>query len=337
MCMNKQLYKEERYNMNIYRFMTFFELYNIIKNNKLKFSKLKLMDDNNEGLAQALTSQLPSSFNFGFSQSHQEIIDYHSQIRNHKYITCWSKEKDSIAMWLLYSQNKDFIRVKTNTDKLKKFADNFAKDNFLTKHLKSPEGTLQTDIPYAELKDVEYINFNTIVSDIKTLYKQQRESIELLYKEKIPDEDRQKKLTEILNRTKKNSSDLISNPLFLKDKAYHHENEIRATLSVFTRNSISYEEWKNNKNSDKLEYVFSTATTDYTDSSFNKNLPNTLHITIDKDFIEEICFDPRMPQYQQNIYKEILNTNIKIIHTNVFGTLSDDINLGMSYCNDELV
>jgi hypothetical protein len=84
--------------MYLYRYVGFCELYNIIKHKKLKFSKLSLMDDLNEGIHQAIESQLPSEFNNGFSKSHEEIVKYHNQIKEHNYISCWTTEKDSMVM-----------------------------------------------------------------------------------------------------------------------------------------------------------------------------------------------------------------------------------------------
>ena len=172
--------------------MSFFELYDLIIHKKLKFTKLELMDDKNEGIFNALSAQLPSAFNLGFSKTHQEIIDYHNQIKQNTYISCWTKVKDSMAMWLLYSSDKMSIRVKTSKEKLERYLDKWMGKNFWTNHINSPIGTLQTFYPKSKIKEVKYVDINEKIEQIKKFHlkekKRKRKDIKKYSKlENFPD------------------------------------------------------------------------------------------------------------------------------------------------------
>ena len=324
--------------MELYRYMSFFELYKLINDKKLKFSKLSLMDDDNEGLGGALDSLLPSEFNYsGFNKSHDEIKKYHEQIKDTSYITCWSKEKNSMAMWLLYSKNKDYIRVKTSYKKLEDYTRKFSHDNSWVNHLNSPKGTMQTNRLLSSIDAVEYVDFHEVFLEIENLHKKEKESLDNLYKNLKPEEillsDGEKEL-KIREESINKASNIIpdwKSSLSLKDKAYKYEEEIRASIVVNRRNGLSYNDYKNCDTSDEFNILFEgskTSDDDFPIDTFSK----ILEVDVGSDFVEEICFDPRMPSYQVEIYKDILDlSGIEIVITNIFGLISEERNLGMGY------
>ncbi len=320
--------------------MTFFELYNLIINNKLKFSRLSMMMDKNEGFGVALKSQL-SSFGLHFNCTHEEIISSHENVKYSNYITCWSKEKDSIAMWLLYSKNKDGIRIKTTRKKLKNYTDLFLNSNLWYKHYKSAPGALQTISPVCQLDDVTYTDFNDIYLKLHELHHAHQSRINELTDESIQElisiKNANKEISKISNDTFNEGNEILQNSLFLKDKAYSFESEVRACLpSMSVRNDLSYEEHKNQQKPYDIAYFSSTMNLDYKNS-----LPNIIHIPINNDFIEEICFDPRMEEYKKDIYLDILNIkkDNRLVNTNVFGslTINNDFGMSMMYPKDKEV
>ena len=104
--------------MELYRIMSFFELYELLTNKRLKMTKLKLMEDLNEGFAYSLNDLLPRTFNPVFFTSSNMNKETYNLVRESKFITCWTKEKESMAMWLLYSKDFKSIRIKTSKEKL---------------------------------------------------------------------------------------------------------------------------------------------------------------------------------------------------------------------------
>jgi hypothetical protein len=275
--------------------------------------------------------ELPSEFNNGFSKSHEEIVKYHNQIKEHNYISCWTTEKDSMAMWLLYSKEKNSFRIRTTKAKLKESADSFMTNNHWTKHIKSKEGTIQSFLPVAEIKNVEYVNIDEAIEKIKDLHKEERKNIKSLDNLDPFTKIWKDKYRIIKESTIKKAEQIISNPIFLKDKAYQFENEARVLLDIGLRNNLTEKEFKENNELNNIDYVMGTATMDFSDS---RKFPNILEIDIDSKFIDEICIDPRMPKYQQNIFKEILNISDIFVTSNIFGCVTDKIDLNMNYFGD---
>lgn len=303
--------------------MSFFELYDLLINNKLKMSKLELMDDINEGLGSAL--KLQESMAFGWDlRDKEKFKNFHSGSKGRTYITCWTEIPEAISMWLLYSKDQSSIRVKTSLEKLKNCMENYFKNNFITKHINSPEGTFQLDnVPI--VKAVEYAAFEDISNKIKRKHYDYIQELEKHDHTKFIENGLPKELEEISSK----KVITVENGALLKDIAYSHENEIRATFTACLRNGLPAEEWERNKNSDDPRYVFGTATCHYPESN---ELANIVYVPIGHDFIEEICFDPRMPSYKINVYLETLGIEekgINVATSNSFGYKPDNFDFSI--------
>lgn len=303
--------------------MTFYELYEMVINGKLKMSKLELMEDINEGLGNAL--KLQESMSFGWDLKDKKGFEaFHNRSKGRTYISCWTEEPEAMAMWLLYSKDQSAIRVKTTLGKLKGCMDNFFKANFITEHIASPEGTLQLD-RYPAVEAVRYVSFEEVSEGIKSKHIEYIEELKKHDHTKFIKNGLPKNLKEIAEKQ------IIpeNNGALLKDKAYSHENEIRATFTTCLRNSLPAEEWEMNKYSDDPKYVFGTATCHYPES---KKLSNVVNVPVDHDFIEEVCFDQRLPSYKMNVFVEALRLqekNIKIVESNAFGYKPDNFDFSI--------
>lgn len=98
--------KEEDLDTPIYRIFSFKRLEEIFKEKKLTLVKPKLWDDPFENFILNSTGKLPDGreFQIGF--------------RDNYYGQCWSLQKESDAMWRIYSPDKQGVRVKTTIRKL---------------------------------------------------------------------------------------------------------------------------------------------------------------------------------------------------------------------------
>ena len=90
----------------IYRIFSYKRLKEIFTGNELTLVKPKLWDDPFENFILNSTGKLKDGreFQIGF--------------RDNYYGQCWSLTKESDAMWRIYSQNKDGVKVKTTIRKL---------------------------------------------------------------------------------------------------------------------------------------------------------------------------------------------------------------------------
>lgn len=290
----------ERY---LYRFVSFFEIYELLIKSRLKVSRLSLMSDKNEGLGDVLKFQESIAYSRNIRKQ-EKFIEFHEGIKGRTYISSWTSEPDLMAMWLLYSQDSSAIRIKTTQEKLKKTLDDFWKSNYWTKHLDSKEGTIQID-DIATVDDVDCISFEEISNAIKEKYKKYYKIIE----DNIRKSEAFLPSSEIQEHMQKKVIE-SSFGILLKDKAYSHEKEVRAFFSTCLRNKVTREEYKELILKDNISAIFGTATSYYPTPD---KLPNIIKIPIAHDFIEGICFDPRMPTYKKDVYLDLFFPYLKAI------------------------
>lgn len=281
-------------------------------------TKLFLMDDRNEGIGSVLESQDSLTFGHGVRDK-QGFTDSHERSRFTTFISCWTESPEEMSMWLLYSKDFSAIRVATTKEKLESATLSFWKENFWRNHLDSPEGTLQTDCPPV-VDSVKYESFERVSQLIREKWERRR--VELSRPGSIDTES--KLLSASLSDIYHESVVTPGDGILLKDRSYSHEKEYRATLKCCLRNGLAAEEWrKKEKSSDEMRYVFGTATCAYPESDV---MPDILQLSVADDFIDEICFDPRMESYRKDVFSEVLGINsrkIQIAESSVFGYMPD--------------
>lgn len=297
---------------DIYRFLSLTELHNLLSDSRLKLARLMLMDDLNEGLGSVLSVQ--ESFTYGWSLQRQDKIkEHHAHIRGSTYISSWTLEPDLMAMWLLYSKNRESIRIRSTKEKLEIAIHKFADENFWTKHIDSPQGTMQLPI-FPEIKPVSYVSFESISHKIKEKYERYINACAALVEKKSD-----ASIDEINKNIRKVEDARIidhEQASFLKDSCFSHEKEIRASIAVCLRNDLSASEWRNPENP---RFVFGATTNHYPSPS---ELPDVIHIPIQSNFIDAICFDPRAPNYITSEQRKIINRvfpDVMIEESNAFG------------------
>jgi len=303
----------------IYRFVDFYELYEVIVNKKLNMRRLTLMNDKNEGLGEILKFQESVISNWTL-KNQADVVEFHEKIKGRTYISSWTSEADLMAMWLLYSENCDGIRIKTTRDKLNKKLKNYWNKNYWTNHLESDEGTLQIDSP-AIVDDVDYVSFEDVSKSVK---KKHKEYYEVLYKDFDDNENYEitPKQEEYLERV------VISTRYgaLLKDNAFLHEKEVRALFSICLRNNITKDELVELAKKGDTSELFGLATLHYPHYS---KLPDIIRIPITHNFVDSLCFDPRMPKYKKEILIEMLSPyieGIEIEESGAFGYKPEEFN-----------
>lgn len=310
---------------DIYRFLPLTELHNLLRESKLKFARLMMMDDLNEGLGSVLSFQ--ESFAYSCSlQRKEKIKEHHDHIRGSTYINSWTLEPDLMAMWLLYSKRHDSIRIKTTKEKLEQTVKQYANENCWTKHIDSPAGTIQLPI-FPEVKPVNYVSFEELSRQVKNKYEKYVSAcLELVENKSNASMEELHKNISSVEQARVISHEQAS---FLKDACFSHEKEIRASITICLRNDLPASEWSNPENHEKANFIFGTATHHYPDPT---ELPDIIHIPTPIDFIDAICFDPRAPDYiaseQERIIRRVC-PKIVVEKSDAFGYIPDKFDFSL--------
>ncbi|KEA63901.1 hypothetical protein ADIMK_1918 [Marinobacterium lacunae] len=299
----------------IYRYVNLTELFSILHDSQLKFTQLMLMEDLNEGLGNVLSAQESFSYSWDL-QRRKKIEEHHKRLKAITYISCWTQEPDLMAMWLLYSKNKDAIRIKTTKDKLKEATCKFGRDHHYLNQLDASKGSI-TLLSDPSVGSVKYVSFEEISQRIKDKYDRYvRECVKSI-DDNISEEEKK-----ILQKNIRDIEDDriidLNESSFLKDKCFLHEKELRASFRVYFRNEYSKEDWAK-RHLDDINHLLGGSLI-YEPEIVD--LPKVIKVSINSDFIDAICFDPRMPEYMRyDMLKiiELINPNIVIEESEAFG------------------
>lgn len=266
---------------------------------------MAVMPDRNEGLAAILEQQVRLYMGVN---THELFVKSHRKLIENAYVSCWTREPDNIAMWLLYSPHKNAIRVSATIEKLKEVTKSELKKNLWTNHIESPEGTFQ--LVKAWVEDVKYTDFSKDIESIKSRFENYLDKLKDCsdFKEVIGSED---------DFQQKDFSISDGSPLALKDRAYEHEKEVRAIFLGGVRSDVSSESWQAGRG---LKSFLPTMR-----KALNGELPAVRYIAAD-DLIDDVCFDPRMPEYEKEVCIEALGldgNSQKVTTSHVFGYIPD--------------
>lgn len=288
--------KEDDEDFPIYRIMSIYEFYELYVNHKLKLSLFSIQEDKNDGIEHFFSYLFP----FGSFEKDNEAQKFLENLRRNKYMTCWSEEKDSVAMWSLYSQNKESIKVKTSAKKLQNVLLKFAQEHYIYTQWDRKDEKLVA--LYGHIKRAKYIDLREYIRRVDNIYKQEYKKFLLKSKERC---DFRTMLDEEMEASR----------FFVKDISFQHEKEIRGEVSVgisCAQNFSSLEEWAKEPGNRGIPMKYN-----------EKNELKVIEfINTDSSFVEEIGFDPRMPSYKKELLIDMMKIDrTKVVESNCFNPI----------------
>lgn len=296
--------------------MTLFELYELAVNNKLKFTKLRLMEDKNEGLGEILKLQ-SGMFGFPLRKYQANFREAYEAHREDTYISCWTPVADAMAMWLLYSPNQANFRIRTSTSKLQGVLKQNGRDFFGRASSLTP-GTL---VPmHHQLAPVRYVHFTELHNRSKAKLEARDQA---LYEAHLRGAAGEEEFAALLDDQHASQIDELKYQGHLKHEAYTHEDEVRASFRLRIRNTMTLEEFR--ALPDGPTKVFGDPMLGY---ATRDNSPSVVNLDTPKDFIDEICFDPRMPFHHRSTIRQMLGReDLTYVESTVFGSIIDEHDL----------
>lgn len=304
----------------LYRFVSFFDLYGILVNHQLRMPKLSNCLDRNEGIGQILQFQDNELFRFRYTDK-SRIADAHESVLESHYLTCWSLEPDMIAMWSLYSPDSMSIRISTTVGKLREVLHAHHEKMSWVNFMNEPGSRRPVSSGFA-LEHVEYVDFFKLRDEIRKKYQEFDKQVTLCFSQNAKYFDSADGFEldyEEFNRDKV----VTRSGLFLKDRAYIHENEVRGIFHCGVRNAMTLEEYRAASNP-LTTYLF--------DPAENGELQDNVYADVNAQFIETACFDPRMPQYKRKTYESVFKGVMpELVESKAFGYALDQESFASDY------
>lgn len=265
----------------IFRVISFYELIGIIEKNKLRFARMDTMDDPNEAITSVLDSEIGAAF-MGSEFDPHETHKRHKMNQRAVYISCWTREPDNIAIWSIYSPDKDRVMVRTSAGKLKA-AMNTLDERFLGL------GN-EVFVKNKDVSNVKYVN----LQDLKNQWSLRAEAMRVAKKaDKKAGRDDDEWSAESIQLRKLRGTDLQT-PYLKKDERYEYEREVRAVFTLKARAE-----------------VFKIEATPFASNGeralcAQDSIPEQIEIPVSSDFIEEIVLDGRMSLWQRQAVEYVL-------------------------------
>ncbi len=283
----------------IYRFVSFYDLYSLLEDKKLRVSRATEFDDKNEGFGFVLR-ELDLKFLAAFGAP--TYFDGPDIVKTLSYISCWTTKPDKIAMWLLYSKDKDGFRIRTTRTKLESVV-----AKYRNAYAANPDIREFSPKENGNIFDVNYVNF----SDAKVELQKRNKEIEREI-QNLPDALSKAEIIRAYSKIAKETMAALKfkgNPWSFKDEAYDHEHEVRAVLEFEASNEESY-----SLISDKEEF-----------KKFAASIPISVNMIIPDNFLEDICIDMRCPSFKKAVFGSFLSKyGFSLSESQSFSSLFDE-------------
>ncbi|WP_125993364.1 DUF2971 domain-containing protein [Sphingomonas sp. S-NIH.Pt15_0812] len=301
--------------MSIYRIISFFELLQTLRSGKLRVSSAKQFTDPNEMIGYlfaTLASPMWTPYTPDGLQRAQKEAD---AVRESWYVSCWTRVRDSIAMWEIYSPHENSVQIEVDEHRIREiFNDHFAKAKWVEAH-GTPPNWDKTLFHPPKIVDCRYEDLEELADKIKTRTREAYERSSAAFDGRTMEEafpDFQKVYDEINDDPAYDHVALFS----VKDEAYRHEQEIRFCLHAVRRNNLDYQECTKHPMFSMNEGHISPSTIEQCGANIYVDFP--------RDIIKQIWIDGRCPDWLANLQAELLSElGVKATKSKAYGRFAD--------------
>ena len=220
----------------LYRTIDFFSACQIIEDRTLMFPRADTFHDKNEGV-ERLLAQLEAYTagggcgGMGWSDATTAQRE-HERLKRSHFVSCWSTNPDSVAMWSLYSTDFQAVRVATKVKHLNATAEKLLEKYDVCRFDRDDLGSYVVAAMHGRIAPVQYESLAAISRKVSRKAEAHRR-IELRYKRlnlELPRGVFRGK--ESMLREHERSISALNGTCYLKDTSFKHEEEIRVVVRI---------------------------------------------------------------------------------------------------------
>lgn len=312
----------------LYRTIDFYSAAQIVSKHKLMFSRADTFLDKNEGIDRLLGQLEAAIIDFdigGFGWSNKETAKtQHQNIKQSYYISCWSTNPESVAMWSLYSNDFCSVRISTTVGKLKAATTNLIEKYPLSK---IKNGQWDTVACEAHITPVTYASIKSITSRIRRRSESFKRLKERYERNGKPIPNIQDIDSRFWIREEQRKTPELKTVCTLKDTSFSHEQEVRAIVRLGNgRLNAEWFELTQEKHENKMQKSAILRLLSYFNFLPNDCTPKLEFSECPVNFIESIAIDPRCPSHKKEfIYDWFMQRNIRTVESSCFGYLPEKL------------
>jgi len=257
-------------------------------------------------------------------KDHEEAILHHQSVKTTNYVSCWTLQAESVAMWSLYSTDRCSVSVQSTVGKLRRALDDHWTREGKQKILSAQPDEEINGISKVTLGQVHYYSLAKLRSRIDRFGRAlDRLDVRLAHRGEFLIDRWSKSLHENKQgRSSRLLSELTLEPFFTKDESYAHEREVRAALEI---GQAHLTETGLRSARELLEQAPSFH--HYLSGFFSRPpradlCPREIHVKVPIDFIESVRIDPRSPAHKTEFIERFAHRNgINTLEATAFGYL----------------
>lgn len=312
--------------LRVYRTLDFFSAAAIVSQRRLMFSRADTFEDKNEGVERLLrqleVTSPDSGCGMGWTDQKSARKEHESLKRSH-FISCWSSNPESVAMWSLYSPDYCSVRVATSIWKLRDVIEELLRKYCISRLNETDLGKRVVVAIAGRLAPVTYVSLAQIAARVS---RRARARIALTnrYQKKgqsMPtanfsdstywQREQQRRFVE------------LQTSCSLKDISFQHEAEIRLTVRLGEENCRPsvFEEQKLLDTAHPHRTVLKTMLNLW---GFVREIeiPEREFVPCAKDLIESVALDPRCPLHKAAFMRSWFERHgIPVVQSTCFGYL----------------
>lgn len=247
----------------------------------------------------------------------------HDCVKASSYVSCWSKNADSVAMWSLYSADLQSVRVSTKASKLAQVAETLMEKFDVRRLDASRLGKMVVACIGGRIAPV---NYESLIDIAKRLTKKAKAHLRIAERYKrqgLPYPSFPSSESNYWRREEVRSLPALKETGYLKDLSFKHEEEIRVSVRLGQANCVdkilSYGAQfdPNHASHTLLKYELNAWA-----HLIPGDVPQREFVDCSDDFIDSVAIDPRCPPHKAAFMRDWFGTNgISIEESNCFGYL----------------
>jgi DUF2971 family protein len=323
----------------IYRIIDFFSAARLIRDHCLYVPLSTQFSDDNEGIERSLSIHATAAGPCAgaqslFFQSKREFIEHQKLQKRFNYVSCWTQQRESVAMWALYSADHCSVQVETTIEKLSEAFKTFARKEYNPFNMSIDKGEKRNLVVSVDIMPVSYISLINLGRQID----RRRRAYDKL--ERLGKINLNAALTMESKRDRDRMFQYSFAPFSLKDESFSHEQEIRGILKMTpvdhqTLDEIQVALAKEDRSKAVNEVACNNAQTFNARCEAEEQarkrglvLPRSIEFLTPHNFILSATIDPRCPPHKKAFIIDFLEAhNVHVTESRCFGHATDHISI----------
>ena len=316
----------------VYRIADFFSVAQMLERQKLWLTRVSAYEDLNEGIDRLVAGLFvagglgPHSMRFG---AHDEMTT-DALVRRERashFVSCWSINPESVAMWSMYSPDRASIKLQTTVGNLQELCARAVIEDWKLVQRK-PDVAPRSRLAEARVVSAHYEDLHDLA---KRLSRRAALAQRLI---KAPPQLHGKRERTSGKQWFDRLRPALDRGVFLKHRAYAYEQEVRVSIRVGWEESmkelagarLADDMFRAAQKGDQKDFEALIGICAAIQTADEANGRSQLVVSMPEGMFQSACVDPRAPAYKRQFIENVLQRHgVEVTESHVFGVAHKDL------------